>query len=179
MKLKELIISAPVLILPNNDLPIRLAADGSSITIGMVLSQQSVNDNAWHPVTFLSRALNPVEQNHEIHDTEMLAIIQGLKEWRHYLEGARHPAEIWTNHENLEYFRVAQKLNCRQARWLFYLSRFDFTLHHKLGQSMGKPDALSRRADHGSGQGDNDNLMLLGPELFWIHCKGNLTNSRR
>jgi hypothetical protein len=35
---------------------------------------------------------------------------------------------------------------------------------------MGKPDALSRRADHGSGQGDNDNLTLLAPELFHIHA---------
>jgi hypothetical protein len=34
---------------------------------------------------------------------------------------------------------------------------------------MGKPDALSRRADHGSGQGDNNNLTLLGLELFCIH----------
>jgi hypothetical protein len=33
---------------------------------------------------------------------------------------------------------------------------------------MGKPDALSRQADHGSGQGDNDNLTLLAPELFRI-----------
>jgi hypothetical protein len=35
---------------------------------------------------------------------------------------------------------------------------------------MGKPDALSRWADHRSGQGDNDNLMLLASELFWIHA---------
>jgi hypothetical protein len=35
---------------------------------------------------------------------------------------------------------------------------------------MGKPDTLSRQADHGSGQGDNDNLMLLAPELFRIHA---------
>jgi hypothetical protein len=35
---------------------------------------------------------------------------------------------------------------------------------------MGKPDALSRQADHGSGQGDNDNLTLLAPELFQIHA---------
>jgi hypothetical protein len=35
---------------------------------------------------------------------------------------------------------------------------------------MGKPDALSRRADHGSGQGDNNNLTLLAPELFRIHA---------
>jgi hypothetical protein len=110
-----------------------------------------------------------VERNYKIHNTEMLAIIQGLEEWRHYLEGARHPVEIWTDHKNLEYFRVAQKLNHRQARWSLYLSRFGFTLHHKPGRSMGKPDALSRRADHGSGQGDNNNLTLLAPELFRIH----------
>jgi hypothetical protein len=35
---------------------------------------------------------------------------------------------------------------------------------------MGKPDALSRWADHGSGQGDNNNLTLLAPELFQIHA---------
>jgi hypothetical protein len=35
---------------------------------------------------------------------------------------------------------------------------------------MGKPDALSRRADHGSGQSDNDNLTLLSPDLFQIHA---------
>jgi hypothetical protein len=35
---------------------------------------------------------------------------------------------------------------------------------------MGKPDALSRQADHGSGQGDSDNLTLLAPELFRIHA---------
>jgi hypothetical protein len=34
---------------------------------------------------------------------------------------------------------------------------------------MGKPDTLSRQADHGSRQGDNNNLTLLTPELFHIH----------
>jgi hypothetical protein len=112
MKLKELVTSAPVLVLPNNNLPFRLEANGSGIATSAVLSQQNVDDNVWHPIAFLSKALNPVEQNYEIHDTKMLAIIRGLEEWRHYLEGARHPIEIWTDHKNLEYFRVAQKLNC-------------------------------------------------------------------
>jgi hypothetical protein len=35
---------------------------------------------------------------------------------------------------------------------------------------MGKPDALSIQASHGSRQGDNDNLTVLAPELFWIHA---------
>jgi hypothetical protein len=60
MKLKELVTSAPVLILPNDDLQFRLEANNSSITTSVVLSQQQVDNNAWHPVTFLSKALNPV-----------------------------------------------------------------------------------------------------------------------
>jgi hypothetical protein len=75
MKLKELVTLAPVLVLPNDDLPFRLEADGSSIATGAVLSQQQVDDNVWHPVAFLSKVLNPVERNYEIHNTEMLAII--------------------------------------------------------------------------------------------------------
>jgi hypothetical protein len=75
MKLKELITSAPVLILPNDDLPFRLEADGSGIATGAVLLQQNVDDNVWHPVASLSKALNLVERNYKIHDTEMLAII--------------------------------------------------------------------------------------------------------
>jgi hypothetical protein len=61
MKLKELVTLAPVLVLPNDDLLFRLEANGSGITTSVVLSQQQVDDNAWHPVAFLSKALNPVE----------------------------------------------------------------------------------------------------------------------
>jgi hypothetical protein len=75
MKLKELITLAPLLLLPNDNLPFRLEANSSGITTGAVLSQQQVDDNTWHPVAFLSKVLNPVERNYETHDTEMLAII--------------------------------------------------------------------------------------------------------
>jgi hypothetical protein len=61
MKLKELVTLAPVLILPNDDLPCRLEADGSGIATSAVLSQQQVDDNVCHPVAFLSKALNLVE----------------------------------------------------------------------------------------------------------------------
>jgi hypothetical protein len=53
IKLKELVTSSPILVLPDNDLPFCLEADGSSIATGAVLSQQSHDDNAWHPVAFL------------------------------------------------------------------------------------------------------------------------------
>ena len=100
----------------------------------------------------------------------MLAIIHALEEWRHFLEGARHLVEIWTDHKNLEYFMTAKKLNRRQARWSLYLARFDFKLTHRPGRSIGKPDALSRRPDHGKGTSDNKDVVLLRPELLAIRA---------
>ena len=111
-----------------------------------------------------------MESNYEIHNKEMLAIVQVLEEWRHFLEGTKHQFEIWTDHKNLEYFMMAKKLNRRQAQWSLLLARFDFLLHHQPGKTMGKPDMLSRRSDHGSGTEDNQNLTLLTPNLFVIRA---------
>jgi len=106
--------------------------------------------------------------DYKIHDKEMLAIIHVLEEWRHFLEGTTHPVEIWTNHKNLEYFMTAKKLNHRQACWSLHLARFDFLLHHCPRRTMGKLDALSRRANHGNGVSDNENIVLLQPEFLAV-----------
>jgi Integrase zinc binding domain/RNase H-like domain found in reverse transcriptase len=89
-----------------------------------------------------------------------------MEEWRQFLEGAEHQFEVWTDHENLEYFMTAKKLNRRQARWSLFLACFNFLLHHRPRKSMGKSDALSRRADHGTGSSDNSDITLLTPVFF-------------
>jgi hypothetical protein len=66
---------------------------------------------------FLSKSLNMVEWNYKIHNKEMLAIICALEERWHFLEGAWLKFEVWTDHRNLEYFPMAQKLNWWQAQW--------------------------------------------------------------
>jgi len=56
----------------------------------------------------------------------------------------------------------AQKLNQRQAQWVLYLSRFNFTLKHIPGTRMGKVDGLSRRQDWKVGtERDNDNQIII------------------
>jgi len=61
----------------------------------------------------------------------------------------------------------AQKLNCRQARWALYLSRFDFTLKHVPGSRMEKVDSLSRRPNWKVGvERDNENQTLIKPECL-------------
>ena len=166
--LKSLVTSAPILTSPNNSKPFRIEADSSDFATGAILSQESVNDGKWHPVAFLSKSLSEVEWNYKIHDKEMLAIIRAMEEWRHFLEGSKLRFEVWTDHKNLEYFRTAKTLNRRQACWSLFLTRFDFVLHHRPGKSMGKPNALSRRADHGTGSNNNSNITLLTPGLFAV-----------
>jgi len=168
--LKTAVTTAPVLVSPQESDPFQIEVDSSDFTIGAVLSQQSTTDGKWHLVAFYSKSLSSVERNYEIHDKEMLAIIRALEEWRHFLEGATHLVEIWTNHKNLEYFMTAKKLNHRQARWSLHLARFDFLLHHHPRRTMGKPDALSRRADHGNGASDNENVVLLRPEFLAVRA---------
>jgi len=159
--LKMAVTTAPVLVSPQDSEPFRVEADSLDFATGAVLSQQSMADRKWHPVVFYSKSLSSVERNYEIHDKEMLAIIHALEEWKHFLEGATHPVEIWTDHKNLEYFMTAKKLNRRQVCWSLHLARFDFLLHHRLGRTMGKPDALSRRANHRNGALDNENIVFL------------------
>jgi hypothetical protein len=168
-RLKKQMTSSPILIFPDDDKPYKLEADSSGYATGAVLSQEG-KDGKWHPIGFLSKSLSEVERNYDIHDKEMLAIIRALEEWRHYLEGAKHTFQIWTDHKNLEYFMTAKKLNRRQARWSLFLSRFNFTLHHRPGKQSLKPDLLSRRSDHGKGENDNSDIVLLKPEFFQIQA---------
>jgi len=168
--LKTAVTTALVLVSPQELDPFRIEVDSSDFATGAVLSQQSTTDGKWYPVAFYSKSLSSVERNYEIHDKEMLAIIHALEEWRHFLEGATHPVEIWTDHKNLEYFITAKKLNCHQARWSLHLARFDFLLHHRPRRTMGKPDALSRRADHRNRASDNENIVLLRLEFLTIRA---------
>ncbi|GLB35256.1 putative retrotransposable element tf2 155 kda protein type 1-like [Lyophyllum shimeji] len=167
--LKRAITFHPVLIFPDDDRPFRVEANSSDFATGTVLSQQSPEDEKWHPVVFYSKSLNTVERNYEIYDKEMLAIIRALEEWRHFLEGAPHKVDIYMDHKNLD-FLTAKKLNWRQARWSLYLANFDFVLHHRLGRSMGKPDTLLRRPDHGDGSSNNADIVLLKPEFFAVRA---------
>ena len=111
-ELKERFTKKLVLVAPDIDKKMRMEVDASDYVMGGVLSMEC-KDGLWKPVAFLSKLLNEMKRNYEIHDKEMLAIVRGLEAWRHLLEGAQFKFEIWTDHKNLEYFMKAQKLNRR------------------------------------------------------------------
>ncbi len=68
-----------------------------------------------------------------------------FEEWYHWLEDAKHPFTVLTDHCNLEYLKSAKRLNHRQARWSLFFTRFDFTVTYCPGSLNTKADALSRQ----------------------------------
>ena len=72
---KELVLAALDI-----DKKMRMEVDASDYATGGVLSMEC-EDGLWRPVAFLSKLLNEIERNYEIHNKEMLAIIRGLEAW--------------------------------------------------------------------------------------------------
>jgi hypothetical protein len=76
-----------------------------------------------------------------------MAIVECFKHWRHYLEGSRHTIEVWSDHQNLQGFMKQPRINGRQARWLVYLTPYDFVIKHRPGL-LNPADGPSRRPDY-------------------------------
>jgi len=92
-ELKKRFMTEPVLVTPDLDKEMRVEVDASDFATGRVLSMKC-EDEKWRPVAYISKSLNEAKRNYEIHDKEMLAIIQCLEAWRHFLEGAKDWFEI-------------------------------------------------------------------------------------
>jgi hypothetical protein len=55
----------------------RIEIDALDLVIDACFSQE--HEGMWHPMTYLSRKLLPAEQNYDVHDKELLAIVASLK----------------------------------------------------------------------------------------------------
>ncbi|KAK3550994.1 hypothetical protein QTP70_011447 [Hemibagrus guttatus] len=128
--LKTAFTTAPLLAHPDPNLCFVVEVDASTTGVGVVLSQPQGNPRKLHPCAFFSRKLNPAEVNYDIGNRELLAIKLALEEWRPWLEGAKHPFMVLTDHKNLEYLWAAKRLNPRQARWALFFTRFNFTISY-------------------------------------------------
>ena len=83
--LQSAFTSAPIL-----QLPLTIEADASDFAIGCILSQPAT-DGELHPICLYSRKFTASELNYPIYDKELLAVVEGFKQWRVYVEGATHP----------------------------------------------------------------------------------------
>ena len=143
-RLKNIFATAPVLAQWDPEKDTVLEADCSGYAIGGCLSQLD-NQNKLRPIAYFSRRLTGAEFNYPIHDKEMLAIVESLKEWQAELKSVARPFTILSDHKNLNYFATKRLLNERQARYNDTLQQYNFKIQWRAGVACQRPDALSRR----------------------------------
>ncbi|KAA0048153.1 reverse transcriptase [Cucumis melo var. makuwa] len=130
-ELKEKLIKAPCLALPNFDKSFEIECDASGIGIEAVLMQEK------QPIMFFSEKLNGAQLNYLTCDKELHALVRALKVWQHYL----WPKEfvIHTDHESLKYLKGQTKLNKRHAKWVEFIETFPYVIHYKMGKAIWWP----------------------------------------
>lgn len=137
--LKQSLISAPVLALPDFNKPFVIETVASDTGIGAVLQQEG------HPIAFVSKALGPKNQGLSTYEKESLAILLAVEKWKAYLL----PAEfiIHTDQRSLVHLQD-QKLNTYwQQKAMTKLMGFQYKILYKKGSTNCAADALSRM-DH-------------------------------
>ena len=136
-KLKMLLTTTPVLIIPERGIGYTVYCDASKEGMGIVLMQLG------KVVAYGSRQLKDHERNYPTHDLELGAVVFALKCWRHYLYGEKF--EVFSDHKSLKYIFTQRDLNMRQRRWMEYLEQYDFDLQYHPGKANVVADALSRK----------------------------------
>ena len=140
---------APILWHLNPECHIRIKTDAFGYTIEGVLGQLTSNylnsdQGQWHLMAYFWRKMIPTETRYKTHDSELLAIVEAFKTWRHYLKGCKHEVLVLTDHNNLRRFMDTKNLSSRQVRWAQELSWYHFRIDYRQGKANGAADALSR-----------------------------------
>jgi hypothetical protein len=122
--------------------------DTLDYTYGAALSQKQ-DDGKFHPVGFMSKSMVPAEQNYDAYDKEALGIVKPLQHWHYWLQGAKKPIEIITNHKNLlSGFNDKATPSKRHLRWLEILKGYNYVVGYQAGSRNTVTDTLSQRPDH-------------------------------
>ena len=139
-QLKDTCTKKPVLLNFTTGQLTQIKIDTSDQAVGAYLYQQA--DDKWHPVAYYSRKITQVEQNYNIHNKELLAVVNTLEHWRVYAESSSE-LTILTDHKNLTTFTITKKLNRQQVRWAELLEQHKFKILYTPRQDNRRADTLS------------------------------------
>ncbi|KAM2205550.1 hypothetical protein ACFX1S_025033 [Malus domestica] len=152
--LKEMLISAPIIVPPDWSLPFKLMCDASDYALGAVLGQRK--DKKPHVIYYASWTLNDAQLNYSTTEKELLTVVFALDKFLSYLLGTK--VIIYTDHATLKYLLTEKEAKPRLIRSMLLLQEFDVEIRDKKGSENVVADHLSRLVH------DEDPLPI--PEAF-------------
>jgi hypothetical protein len=113
--LKEMMVTALILVFPDWEKTFHMHVDASGIALGAILAQPRTRDLD-HPIAFTSRKLSDSEHNYNMTERDGLAMVYALHKFRHYLLGKHF--KMFIDHSTLKYLINKPMLGGRICRWL-------------------------------------------------------------
>ena len=144
-RLKAALTTAPVLAFPDMDKEFRIYCDASDTCLGAVICQFNECGQE-QPISYYSRVLNKSERRYSNTERELLAIQEGLKNFRSYIYGGQ--CIVFTDHKAIEFLKRAENPTQRIAKFQFnLLGATDWRIEYVPGPKNVVADMLSRLPD--------------------------------
>ena len=145
-RFKQLLSSDLLLTHFDPKLPIKVAADASTVGLGAYICH-IFPDGSEKPIYHASRSLTPAEKNYSQIEKEGLALVFAVVKLHKYLFGRKFILQtdhkpllaIFGNKKGIQ----AHSANCLQ-RWALTLMSYDFKLQYVSTHEFGAADILSR-----------------------------------
>ena len=134
--MKDKLINALLLYLPNFDKAFKIKCDASGVGIGVVLMEDS------KPIAYFSEKRSGATLNYPTHDNELYAMARTSQN-QHYL----WPREfiIHYDHQSLKFSKTQGNLQKIHAKWFNFIEMFQYMIKYKNGKKNVVANALSRR----------------------------------
>nr|GEZ05097.1 reverse transcriptase domain-containing protein [Tanacetum cinerariifolium] len=159
---------APILVVPDWNLPFELMCDASDYAIGAVLGQHK--SKHFQPIHYASKTMTEAQIHYTTTEKEMLAVVYAFEKFRAYLVLSK--SIVYTDHSALKYLLNKQDAKLRLLRWVLLLQEFNITILDKKGSENLAADQLSRLENPHQDMLENTDIN----ENFPLETLGSLTD---
>nr|GEU65073.1 DNA-directed DNA polymerase [Tanacetum cinerariifolium] len=163
-------LEAPILVVPEWNLPFELMCDASDYAIGAVLGQRKTKH--FQPIHYASKTMTEGQIYYTMTEKEMLAIVYAFEKFRPYLVLSK--SIVYTDHSALKYLLNKQDAKPRLLRWVLLLQEFDITILDKNGYENLSADYLSRLENPHNDVLENKDIK----ENFALDTLGSLSSNK-
>jgi hypothetical protein len=140
--LKQALITAPILAMPDFNREFMLTTDASNFAVSYVLSQKD-DEGRERVIEYGANALQGNQLHWTVSEKEAFAILQGTRKYSMYL--SNRPFKIVTDHEMLSYLQKMRLTGkSRLARWALALQPYRCEIVYRKGSRNLIADASSR-----------------------------------